>query len=344
MTYKHANLPVSNLQIFQENPRFQPQENQDAAITKILLNNKLFGLISDIAKNGLDPSESIMVFNSQQRDKYVVKEGNRRITAVKLLNDPELVPTSFPKRSDVIKRIIKTKKETNYQSLLHVQCVIFEEDGELINHFIELKHTGENKGAGRIGWDTESQTRFTKQKDPYKNYLLGFINDIHPGYQDSSGFTTFERIISDPNIRQAIGMEIDKKKPFITLSDDMSKKKLFYIIDCLITKKIKVSDVYGKELRLQFIDKHLKTQEQLQIIETLYENYFKSGDQPPVAPTTGTTGTQSPVAPTTGTTGTQPPVAPTTGTTGTQSPVAPTTGTTGTQPPVAPTTGTTGTQ
>ncbi|PEP15484.1 hypothetical protein [Bacillus wiedmannii] len=300
MTYKHATLPVSNLQIFQENPRFQPQVDQDAAITKILLNKKLFGLISDIAKNGLDPSESIMVFNSQKRDKYIVKEGNRRITSVKLLNDPELVPSSFPNRSDIIKRIINIKEENHYQSIPHVQCVIFEEDGELINHFIELKHTGENKGAGRIGWDTESQTRFTKQKDPYKNYLLSYINKIHPGYQDNSGFTTFERIISDPSVRKAIGMEIDRKKPAIILSDGMSTKKLFYIIDCLITKKIKVSDVYDKELRLKFIEKHLKTQEQLKIIETLYETYFKNGTDPSVAPTAGTTGTQQPVAPTAG--------------------------------------------
>ncbi|EJR36956.1 hypothetical protein IIG_01075, partial [Bacillus cereus VD048] len=344
MTYKHAILPVSNLRIFQENPRFQPQENQDAAITKILLNKKLFGLISDIAKNGLDPSESIMVFNSQQRDEYIVKEGNRRITSVKLLNDPELVPSSFANRSDIIKRIINIIDENNYQSIPHVQCVIFEEDGELINHFIELKHTGENKGAGRIGWDTESQTRFTKQKDPYKNYLLSFINKIHPGYQDNSGFTTFERIISDPSVRKEIGMEIDRKKPAIILSDDMSTKKLFYIIDCLITKKIKVSDVYDKELRLKFIEKHLKTQEQLKSIETLYETYFKNGKSPSVTPITGTTETQHPVAPTTGTTETQHPVAPTTGTTGTQHPVTPTTGTTETQHPVAPTTGTTGTQ
>ncbi|RHW05570.1 hypothetical protein [Bacillus cereus] len=344
MTYKHATLPVSNLQIFQENPRFQPQVDQDAAITKILLNKKLFGLISDIAKNGLDPSESIMVFNSQKRDKYIVKEGNRRITSVKLLNDPELVPSSFPNRSDIIKRIINIKEENHYQSIPHVQCVIFEEDGELINHFIELKHTGENKGAGRIGWDTESQTRFTKQKDPYKNYLLSFINKIHPGYQDNSGFTTFERIISDPSVRKAIGMEIDRKKPAIILSDGMSTKKLFYIIDCLITKKIKVSDVYDKELRLKFIEKHLKTQEQLKIIETLYETYFKNGTDPSVAPTAGTTETQQPVAPTAGTTGTQQPVAPTAGTIGTQQPVAPTAGTIGTQQPVAPTTGTTGTQ
>ncbi|QWI18108.1 hypothetical protein EXW48_19975 [Bacillus wiedmannii] len=344
MTYKHATLPVSNLQIFQENPRFQPQVNQDAAISKVLLNRKIFGLLADIAKNGLDPSESIMVFNSEQENNYIVKEGNRRITAVKLLNDPELVPKSFPNRRDLIKRITDIKKKTNYQPLSNVRCVVFEEDGELLDHFIELKHTGENKGAGRIGWDTESQTRFKKQKDPYKNYLLNFITQIHPAYQDSSGFTTFERIISDPNIRKAIGMEIDRKKPIIILSDDFSKKKLFYIIDCLIKKTIKVSDVYDKELRLKFIENHLKTQEQLNIIEKLYNTYNKDVVQPPVNPTTGTTGVQPPVNPTTGTTGIQPPVNPTTGTTGVQPPVNPTTGTTGIQPPVNPTTGTTGIQ
>mgnify|MGYP000944436713 CR=1 FL=1 len=58
--------------------------------------NKLVNLAEDIINNGLNPSDIPIVTPSADDEKaYVVLEGNRRVTAIKLIIQPDLVPSEF---------------------------------------------------------------------------------------------------------------------------------------------------------------------------------------------------------------------------------------------------------
>jgi len=251
------NIQLKDILVNLNNPRYEQEADEESEMAKILSDrNRPFELMKDIAKNGLDPSDLIILIYEESLGKYVVMEGNRRITALKVLNDPKTVPSSIKNRDQILKKIHKIIKEYNFQPIIKVQSVVYKSDDPLLKHFIELKHTGERKGAGRVKWDTESKARFSST-DFFRNYLIDFLKTVHKDIQDNFGLTTIERIISDPKMRVAIGLIVGKKTPEIKFVDKYSKLKLYYILDGLLSKKFNVKDFYHKSNREFFAEKHL---------------------------------------------------------------------------------------
>uniref|UniRef100_A0A7U3YD34 ParB/Sulfiredoxin domain-containing protein n=1 Tax=Geobacillus sp. (strain Y4.1MC1) TaxID=581103 RepID=A0A7U3YD34_GEOS0 len=259
MAYEIKTIDIDKIIVNVLNPRYEPQESELKEMDLIINNGKIIELIKDIAQYGLDPSENLIVSYDKELDAYISEEGNRRITAIKILNDPDLIPSFTKNRDKLINQVKKIKEKARYSYIKEVNCVIID-DEDTKHHFIELKHTGENKGAGRVRWNTESQARF-RSTDKFREHLLKFLKSIHPEIKDSFGLTTVERIISDPDMRDAIGLTIDKKNQEIKLINDNSKQKLYFILDGLLTKKFNVNTFRHKEDRQKFAQDYLLNDE-----------------------------------------------------------------------------------
>src|ERR1700691_6473252 len=99
-------LKIDRLDLDLENPRITLATDQRDAMQKILNEQKvrLINLAESIAVKGLNPMDRCLVMRSDARaDKFVVLEGNRRVLAAKLLNNPSLLtsldmPEAFRKR------------------------------------------------------------------------------------------------------------------------------------------------------------------------------------------------------------------------------------------------------
>ncbi|GFZ87011.1 hypothetical protein GCM10008018_36470 [Paenibacillus marchantiophytorum] len=249
-------IEIDDLHINEDNPRDESQEDEAAAI-KILFKNKnekkLFNLMKSIAEFGFEISERIIVIESGVLNKYLVMDGNRRVTCIKLLNTPELLPIDIENRDRLIKRIKQISKDCNYKPIVAVDCVIYDNSSEesLMKRTIQNKHTGENNGVGRLSWDSKAQYRF--KNDDYKNYLVEFLDNI---LKVERSLSTMERIFSSPDLRTRLGVIVDKKLPEIKLVNSDSEKKIYYILYLIKTKKVTVSDVYYKEDRESFYTKY----------------------------------------------------------------------------------------
>ena len=112
-------IKTENLILDQFNPRLYGEtatESQDQIMTKIYQKESIDELASSLAVNGYFQEEPIIVVPEDQNDfdkidqnnldnfKYIVIEGNRRTTSVKLLLNPgnNIVDTDFPKIHDGI--------------------------------------------------------------------------------------------------------------------------------------------------------------------------------------------------------------------------------------------------
>ena len=90
---------VTKLSLDCSNPRHPQQSTQRDIIRWMTegtgrIGDKLLALARDIASYGLNPAERVMVVaDSMKPGEYTVIEGNRRVAAVKLLNNPSLAPT-----------------------------------------------------------------------------------------------------------------------------------------------------------------------------------------------------------------------------------------------------------
>lgn len=109
--YEIISLKISDLNINIGNPRFEPVSTQHEAIEIIIEDqkDKIVALVTDILEEGLNPSDlPIVTPDDTQEGKYVVLEGNRRMTALKILLEPNLIPKRF---GNIAKKIENLKKE-----------------------------------------------------------------------------------------------------------------------------------------------------------------------------------------------------------------------------------------
>lgn len=243
-------LEIKDLLVNILNPRYMPQDSEIKEMNLIVENGNIEKLMKDIAKHGMDPSENLLVMKTKE-GKYEVEEGNRRVTALKLLNHPELAPQIITSRANFIERVNKIRAENNYKPIREIQCVIMD-DEEKMRHFITLKHTGANGGAGRISWDTESQTRYSKA-DVFRNYLLKLVSEIVPEKTEGYNFTTIERILGDPDMREFFSIELNKKIPILRFTKEEGRRNFEFVIRGLSKGRFNVKDFHSKSDRLKFI-------------------------------------------------------------------------------------------
>ncbi|MDC4329190.1 hypothetical protein NQ674_07850 [Acinetobacter baumannii] len=258
-------IPVSKLLLDLENPRF-PEEvtGQRAAINLMLKiqEDKITNLAKDIAVNGLDPSENLMVFESDDEPGfYVVAEGNRRTTALKLLANPNSAD------SEKFKKIFNKIKESATNSISKVSCVVFDDEG--YEHWVNLKHTGDNKGVGRSSWTTPEADRYREKhgKTSIQRQLYDFMERQEEAYADilmNKKFvhaTNLSRLFGDKRTKRCFGLTTMDGYLYSALPFNEFVGKLKKILEVMTevsdgknSPDFNVKRIYKKEDRADFLN------------------------------------------------------------------------------------------
>ena len=159
---EHLFLNIDQLLLDQENPRLDSTAAQSEALAGIiaLQPTHFRNLMISIRDKGLDPGDSLYVIRSDADDEdFIVLEGNRRLAALKVLSNPDLLAGTNLKES-VIKRLLRETTGFKLSLVEPVQCVRFDERDEA-NEWIRRRHTGIAAGEGRIGWKPLDIQRFS---------------------------------------------------------------------------------------------------------------------------------------------------------------------------------------
>jgi hypothetical protein len=95
--HRKADIGLDELLVNPENYRFDPVRNQQEAMLTMLRSqkDKILKLARNIAQRGLHPARRLVV-KEVDGGKYVIREGNRRFTALKLMTDPDELPDEYP--------------------------------------------------------------------------------------------------------------------------------------------------------------------------------------------------------------------------------------------------------
>ena len=89
MSTKH--LKIGSLLLDQSNPRIPAVTSQRDALQQVLddQQEKLANLADDIVEVGMSPTDNFLVMRSPTAsDKFIALEGNRRLAALKILQNP----------------------------------------------------------------------------------------------------------------------------------------------------------------------------------------------------------------------------------------------------------------
>lgn len=101
MPYERLLIPLARLRLNKENDKHGSLASEPDCISWMLdnLGDEIRNLAQDIAERGLSPIDGVLVLpDIETRGDYIVWEGNRRITALKLLDDPNRCPDAKLRR------------------------------------------------------------------------------------------------------------------------------------------------------------------------------------------------------------------------------------------------------
>ncbi|SCM70016.1 ParB/Srx family N-terminal domain-containing protein [Desulfovibrio sp. 86] len=199
------NIPVSNIQLDTNNFRIGTAANQRDCIGLMFVDKRaehMIALAKDIAERGLSPNPIVVVKND--KGGFTVKDGNRRVTALKLLNNPSEAPDNYKATFSAL------SENANAIISESINCYLTDEDTAL--SFMELSHLGFQGGIGQIKWgsnekDNLNEFKGVKLQNNVARAVLTYLKSIGIPETDNIKITIFQRLFQDKDVRDLIGIE-----------------------------------------------------------------------------------------------------------------------------------------
>ncbi|WP_342418932.1 hypothetical protein [Paenibacillus sp. FSL H8-0168] len=251
---------VTELTLSKTNPRFpKPVTSEEEAILtffklKRVGPKKIEAIIQDIVETGGVLEDFIVLHKDNE---YIVYDGNRRLTALKLLLDDtaELIKDLYPRTYRYVEKV----KHSIDVKRMNLYAKIYLDPEAMANHVIKI-HSGEQSGAGQITWDSNEKDTFTSEffSKPLNigNMIYRKLEQatdrkiLYDNIKNNGYATTFERIFNFSDIRTRIfrlerGVKVD-------LDNVEQFNKVCEMIEYFITEDASVADVYTAELTSTF--------------------------------------------------------------------------------------------
>jgi hypothetical protein len=245
-------ISPADLLIDTENPRLpQPNVGQREAMRELAkeLQHKLLALAQDILQHGLSPGEMPFVLPlADNPQNYVVLEGNRRLVALKALENPDLFNGAVD--SVVLAELRKLSKQYQESPVERVQCMVVK-NREDARHWIELKHTGENAGAGVVRWGSDEVARFKARGGVIElhSQVLNYLQDrgcLTTEQRRQVKATSLKRLVDTPEVRAKIGIDLRNGEMVPLGNEKAVTKALQYVVEHLPA----VKEIYTKDDRI----------------------------------------------------------------------------------------------
>ncbi|THI92535.1 MAG: hypothetical protein CAF41_000020, partial [Nitrospira sp. CG24A] len=171
------------------------------------LSDEILNLAKNIAEQGLSPIEGVLVLpNPEAPGDYIVWEGNRRITALKLIDDPNRCTDPILRR-----KFTEIRGKAKISVPDEIECTIAPSQEEA-DRLIELRHQGPQDGVGTLQWDGQQKTRHLERLGKKGRY--SFSHQVVDAFADkldqdlrekvaNSNFSisTLDRLLRNPDIR-----------------------------------------------------------------------------------------------------------------------------------------------
>jgi hypothetical protein len=277
MNETYTKLNISNLKLDKDNPRLPKSKQLDDLDEKViidwmLLEASTLELMRAIGENGFFAGEQLLVVpDSKGEGDFIVVEGNRRLTAVKLLSNPELAKV---KKNAIIEILNETTERPK-----DIPCLVFGDKNEI------LKYLGFRHITGIKSWRLLEKSRYlnelrntTFQQVPFSEACVSiaktigstgsYIKRLLISYGlyiiiEDEGFYGIEGLndtkfylnyivdsLNRENIRGFIGVDLQNDKPL----DEVNKGNLKEITHWWFEKKEGVSRVLGDSKSLSALD------------------------------------------------------------------------------------------
>ena len=251
MAYKL--LSLSELIINPANDRHGELENETAAIGWLFSKHSahMKNLTKDLVSSG-EVFEPPLVYNDS--GKYVVYDGNRRTTCLKLLTNPKKAPDVALQKFYKAQRALWTG---NFPT--KIRCRI-ETNRDYIDEILYRRHTGSQNGVGQSNWTGRMTTTFVNRTG--KGGKLNVADEIESLLKDADKLpskreiprSNMNRLLSSEAFRNRVGVSATKGELKFIRKKEPTLDALSRIANDLSSKKITLDDVWDTERKTAYLD------------------------------------------------------------------------------------------
>ncbi len=242
--FTRDSISVGKLLFNVRNYRIVAQDSQKGALDKIIVEQgrKLITLAKDIVEIGLSPFDLPMVIDAEDGNgNFIMMEGNRRLTAIRLLLDPELAKNT-PLHAAFVKL-----HNNNLDAIPKVIDCAIAPNRELAIMWGNRKHASGLDGKGTEPWTAMAKARADKDQGlstpalDVVNFVLS-NKKLDPSVRDnlmgsSFNLTTLTRLITTKELQKSVGISIENGKVKAKKDTDWTKKVLSDVVTIISTGK-----------------------------------------------------------------------------------------------------------
>lgn len=250
-------IPIADLLIDGQNPRLSSVDaGQRVSLHDLTQHqgSKLLVLAESIAEHGLNPAEiPIVESDDDHAGRFVVLEGNRRLCAIQILENPAIIKDTVSPAMHKRFTAASRKYLSRHEPGKVLCCILGREEAR---YWIKLRHTGENEGAGVSSWGPLEQSRFEGSPEPYRELLERLVTEglISESVARRMPATNFQRIVETSAVRQRLGYQFDSGrvrfiKPWRNIS-----KTLVRVANDLSSGAVNVNKLRSASDRVKYIE------------------------------------------------------------------------------------------
>ncbi|MGH6836332.1 MAG: hypothetical protein ACREC9_12470 [Methylocella sp.] len=252
-------IRIDDLVLDGDNPRITHAEAQQQVFQKVVRDQKakLVRLAESIVEHGLSPIERLMVLEVNQKPKrYVALEGNRRVTALKLLTNPAamtgLVMPDGMQRS--MERLAKIFDRSKVEPIDAYEVSSRDES----RYWIELRHNGEDHGRGVVPWKPIVASRFRKKEPTIQAFDAviehgGFDEEAAENIREGFSLTTLRRLMDSKDVRAELGLTVENGQLHTVLPGSELIKSLKKIVLDIAAKNVDSRRFNKTEKMLEYV-------------------------------------------------------------------------------------------
>lgn len=168
-------LPVKDLKLDLHNYRTVPQTGEEKSLHALVtIDPEYFWALTDsVLTDGWHGTENVIVL--EKGGKHIVKEGNRRIGAIKLILG-KIKPDNFEIPTSIAAKISAVTAEWK-RANAEVPCNIFDATEEAqAERLVGLTHAKGEK-AGRLDWNAVARARYNRDKNGGSEVALDLLEE-----------------------------------------------------------------------------------------------------------------------------------------------------------------------
>lgn len=237
----YAELEIDDLTVNPANDRHGELANETAAISELfrLREAHMKRLAADIVQQGLVYDPPLIL---EDGDAYIVFDGNRRVTCLKLIRDPALAPSQ-----DLQAYFRELRQQWTGELPGRIACQV-EADRDVVDSIIYRRHTGAQGGVGQSNWDDRAKHNFVERTG--RGGRIDVAVQVEEFLRESGRLpvqqlprSTLNRLLSSEIFRNRVGISVQGNQFTFTHDPDATVNGLARIAEDLAERRVVLGDL-----------------------------------------------------------------------------------------------------